>query len=85
MGHQDVIAFPRKAPIPELEDEAALESVFQRQAEVSLLACQIAPLLYAARVIWINGACLHWNELTMGQRAKYRNEAENLIKDGTVV
>lgn len=75
---QDVILF--SSARREFDEDQALRSVFARQAQVSLLACQMARLLYEARCIWIGGQCLGWDELTLCQRARYRNEAELLVK-----
>ena len=74
MNTQDVIAFPQT-------EEQQLTTVFERQAKVSLLACELARLLYAARVTWI-GDGMAWEDLTVGQRAGYKNEIEALIKGG---
>jgi hypothetical protein len=78
---QDVIAFP---PRTEYDENAALETIFARQARISLLAIDMAKLLYRARSEWIGGTVLDWDELTMGAKCRYRNEAENLIKERIV-
>lgn len=69
--NQDVIA---------VSEDQELVTIFARQAKVSLMACELARLLYEARMAWIGGHGLAWSELSLGQRAGYRNEIERLIK-----
>lgn len=76
MPNQDVIQFPPT----HAAEEHDLAQLFQKQAKVSLMACELARLLYEARMAWIGGHGLAWSELSLGQRAGYRNEIERLIK-----
>lgn len=63
----------------EQADDVILQSIFERQCKVSLMAEGMAETLYRARSLWIGGGTIPWSELDAARKREYRREVEALI------